>query len=444
MVLTTLYSFTDGNDGGYPMAGLVQGSDGHFYGTTSAGGAKGFGTVFKISAAGALSTLYSFTNGNDGASPSAGLVQGSDGNFYGTASNGGKTNIYAGRGLGTVFKISASGALTTLHSFNGTNADGANPSAGLVLGSDGNFYGTTGGSGVAKDLGTVFQISAAGALSTLYSFTGGNDGEFPLAALVQGSDGSFYGTASNGGKTNINAGRGWGTVFKISASGALTSLYSFTGLNDGGNPLAGLVQGSDGNFYGTTYGGFFNGSGTVFQISAAGALSTLYSFTNGNDGANPYAGLVQGSDGNFYGTTSTGGAKGFGTVFQISAAGALSTLYSFTNGNDGEQPQAALVQGSDGNFYGTTFSGGQGRYGTVFRLSVGLAGSGPQLAIIPSGANVILTWPTNGTSFVLQQNSDLSTTNWMDVTTPVGTVNGQYQVTLTPSGDTLFYRLKSQ
>ncbi len=228
----------------------------------------------------------------------------------------------------------------------------------------------------------VFGTQAAAVLTTLYSFTGGNDGRSP-DGLVQGSDGYLYGTTSGGG-TNNN-----GTVFKISANGAFTTLYSFGG-NDGAGP-GGLVQGSDGNFYGTTSGGgitnfnvdvgLFYGCGTVFKISANGGLTSLYSFTGGNDGAGP-GGLVQGSDGNFYGTAGWGGTNNYGTVFKINTNGALTSLYSFSGGNDGAFPQAALAQGSDGNFYGTTSSGGT----TNYNVSLGTYGYGTVFKISPNGA----------------------------------------------------------
>ena len=364
--LTSLYSFRGGNDGGFPAAALVLGSDGDFYGTTTSGGTNGGnGTVFKINPNGALTTLYAFgtvTNAMgyplDGANPTSGLVQGSDGNFYGTTQKGGTFD------WGTVFKISANGALTSLHLFG--FYDGGYPDGGLVQGSDGNFYGTTyyGGDGIGLyGLGTVFKISPNGALTSLYSFTGGNDGEYPGGPLVQGSDGSFYDTTSNGSTNG-------GTVFKISPSGALNSLYSFTGGNDGAYPETALVQGSDGNFYGTTYDGGTSNCGTVFKMSANGTLTSLYSFTGGIDGANPETALVQASDGNFYGTINYGGTSNSGTVFKISADGALTSLYSFTGGNDGANPGSSLVQGSDGNFYGTTTKGGtNGGNGTVFKIS---------------------------------------------------------------------------
>jgi uncharacterized repeat protein (TIGR03803 family) len=202
-------------------------------------------------------------------------------------------------------------SLTTLYSFAGSD-DGGYPVAGLVQGSDGNFYGPTSAGG-GHNLGTVFKITPSGTLTTLYSFAG-SDGEFPFAGLVQGSDGNFYGTTEQGGANDQ------GTVFKITPSGTLTTLYSFAG-SDGAEPFAGLVQGSDGNFYGTTQlgglGPCTGGCGTVFKITPSGALTTLYSFA-GSDGANPDAGLVQGSDGNFYGTTHQGGANNVGTVFRLS------------------------------------------------------------------------------------------------------------------------------
>jgi uncharacterized repeat protein (TIGR03803 family) len=423
VVFTNFYSFTGGNDGGSPEAGLVQGSDGNFYGTTSHGGTNGDGTVFKISTNGALTSLYSFTGGNDGAYPYAGLVQGSDGNFYGTTSGGG-TN-----GDGTVFQISTNRALTSLYSFTGGN-DGGEPYAGLVQGSDGNFYSTTSGGGTNGD-GTVFKISTNRALTSLYSFTGGNDGSSPNG-LVQGSDGNFYGTTYNGGTSNL------GTVFKISTNRALTSLYSFTGSNDGANPDAGLVQGSDGDFYGTTQQGGTNGYGTVFKISTNRALTSLYSFTLGNDGGYPDAGLVQGSDGNFYGTTEYGGTNTLGTVFKISTNGVLISLYSFNGGSDGANPNAGLVQGSDGNFYGTTSTGGEGEAGTVFRLTVVQL---PQLTINLSGTNVILTWPPGPTNWTLQSTTNLVLPVWTAVSPASVVVNGQNTVTNPISGTQRFYRL---
>ena len=308
-VLTTLRCF-DGTDGSAPRAALIQGTNGNFYGTTYGGGANDSGTVFEIASSGTLTTLYNFCSQRnsqgvcaDGSAPHAGLVQGANGNFYGTTLGGGTT------GNGTVFKITPSGALTTLHSFcaNGCT-DGEEPTSGLVQATNGDLYGTTSAGG-ANDYGTVFKITPSGALTTLHSFEG-TDGANPLAGLVQGTNGNFYGTTTGGGASN------YGKVFKITPSGALTILHSFDGA-DGVNPDAGLVQGTNGNFYGTTYGGGTNNFGTVFEITPSGTLTTLHSF-DGTDGDHLDAGLVQDTNGNFYGTTSGGGANGYGTVFSLS------------------------------------------------------------------------------------------------------------------------------
>ena len=357
--LTTLHSF-NGSDALLPEATLVQGSDGNFYGTTPLGGAHAKGTVFKIDSTGSLTTLHSFSGSpGDGAVPVGGLVQGSDGNFYGTTTSGGAFF------QGTVFRMTSSGAVTVLHSFNSFSGEGAVPVAGLVQGSDGNFYGTTVVGGEHFQ-GTVFQIDATGNLTTLHSFSGSpNDGGNPVAGLVQGSDGNFYGTTPTGGE------HFQGIVCRISQGGGFTVLHSFSGYPaEGGVPFAALVQGDDGDFYGTTAVGGLHFKGTVFKIDAAGTLTTLHSFSGSPiEGANPVAGLVLGSDGNFYGTTVLGGANFRGTLFSIEATGSFTTLHSFSGSpNEGALPFAGLVQGSDGNFYGTTALGGTNGAGTVFNF----------------------------------------------------------------------------
>ncbi len=350
-VVTTLYNFGDGTDGFLPNA-LVQGSDGNFYGTTQQGGTNGLGTVFQMTSTGVLTTLYSFDGAIHGFLPNT-LVQGVDGNFYATTQQGGTS------GVGTLFQVTPAGALTTLYNFGG-DTDGSSPAAALVQGSNGNFYGTT-QQGGAFQAGTVFQVTPAGVVTTLYNFSGTTDGGSPAAALVQGSDGNFYGTTQQGG-----SGQG-GTVFQVTPAGVVTTLYNFGGGTDGGSPAAKLVQGSDGNFYGTTQQGGVNGFGTVFQVTLAGTLTTLYSFDGTTHGFLPNA-LVQGNDGNFYGTTQHGGANGFGTVFQITSAGTLTTLYSFGGTTDGFLP-SALVQGNDGSFYGTTRQDDTTGFGTVFQIT---------------------------------------------------------------------------
>jgi uncharacterized repeat protein (TIGR03803 family) len=202
-----------------------------------------------------------------------------------------------------------------------------------------------------------------------------------------------------------------------------------------------LVQGSGGNFYGTTQSGGISNAGTVFQISTNGLLTNLYSFGGGDDGANPYAGLVLGSDGSFYGTSQSGGTNGGGgTIFKISASGVYASLYSFTGGNDGLNPQAALVQGTDGSFYGTTANGGQGGAGTVFRLTLPLGP--PQLAIMSAGSNVILTWTSAASGYTLQSTHSLvSPVEWASVSAVAVVINGQNTVTNPITGSQQFFRL---
>jgi len=366
ITLTSTVSFSSTN-GIHPSAALVLGNDGNFYGTTEYGGVSGgYGTVFKMTPAGALTTLVSFKN-NNGAYPTAGLVQNSDGNFYGATSAGGTNG-----GFGTVFKMTPAGALTTLFAFDSTN--GANPYGELVLDASGNLYGTTGYGGPYTDqdanglgYGTVFKITTNGTLTTLYAFTGGEDGFYPLTGLVQASDGNFYGSTAEA-DTFGDLPFGAGTIFRITPDGAFTNLVSFNDIN-GANPQAPLVAGADGNLYGTTYSGGAAEAGTVFQMTPAGTLNTLVSFNNLN-GANPYGALLQASDGNFYGTTELGGTNDYGTIFQVTPAGTLNSLLSFNYFSNGADPTAGLLLSSDGTFYGTTYSGGSRGGGTVFHLTV--------------------------------------------------------------------------
>jgi uncharacterized repeat protein (TIGR03803 family) len=269
---TTLHTF-DLTDGQYPETGMIQGTNGNLYGTTQYGGANVRGNIFKISTSGMLTSLYSFCSQGgrhctDGSVPYAGLVEGTNGDFYGTT-NGGGVN-----GRGSVFEISASGELTTLHSFDG--ADGVKPEAGLVQATNGDFYGTTtdGGANRCGGLGsgTAFTITPSGMLTTLYSFGKQDncpDGAYPQAGLVQDANGNFYGTTSDGGGYRCG-GIHCGTIFKITPGGTLTRLHSFD-YTDGYFPVAGLVQDADGNFYGTTAEGGNsscpNGCGTIFKIT---------------------------------------------------------------------------------------------------------------------------------------------------------------------------------
>jgi uncharacterized repeat protein (TIGR03803 family) len=452
---TTLASFcvrshTCGIGPGYGP--LVQGLDGNFYGTTEGGGVTQHGTVSKITTNGAITILHSFGQ-NTGTAPEGGLVLATNGNFYDTTELGGAKQY------GTVFKITPDGTLTTLHSFN--DADGANPSAGLVQVTDGALYGTTQAGG-ANRKGTVFKITPNGTFTTLYSFcsrTDCADGEDPLAPLVQASDGNLYGTTFQGGASVPGCGGfGCGTLFKITLNGTLTTLYSFcsqTNCIDGAFPYAGaLIQATNANLYGTTFQGGQSGSGcrlgeagcgTLFKITTSGMLTTLYNFcsqTNCTDGAIPFAGVVQTTDGNFYGTTSGGGANNQGTIFKITPSGTFSTLYNFctqTNCTDGAIPYAALFQATNGSLYGTTHNGGTRSDGTVFELSVGL---GPLTETLPGSGKVgaaikILGTKLTGTTavsfngiaatFTVVSDTEITTT------VPSGATTGFVTVT-TPSG----------
>jgi uncharacterized repeat protein (TIGR03803 family) len=400
---TTLRSFNN-TDGANPEGTLIQGFDGNFYGTTSGGGSTtcpgGCGTVFKINARGKFITLHSFDS-LDGGVPTAGLVQASNGNFYGTTLYGGDLTCSEPYGCGTIFEITPAAKLTTLHIF--TGADGEWPMGGLIQATDGNFYGTTSAGGASTNCpggcGTVFRITAGGMLTTLHNFDGA-DGWSPTAKLLQARSGSFYGTTIAGGNLMCDPDFGCGTIFEINSEGSLTEFYTFCPTNncsnDGAFPSVGLLQASSGEVYGTTDGQAFSsyGFGTVYQISAEGTLHTLHSFCDGPDcpdGFAPHGDLVQATDGNFYGTAGGGGDPyGYGTVFEITPEGVLTTLHTF-DGSDGANPSAGLVQATDGNFYGTTFTSGAstrcggGGCGTVFSFSVGF---GPFVKTLPSSGNV--------------------------------------------------------
>jgi uncharacterized repeat protein (TIGR03803 family) len=426
--LKTLVNFNGSNGGGPDTMALVQGTDGDLYGTTNTGGTQGYGTIFRMTPTGALRTLYNFcsqSNCTDGASPYQGLILATDGNFYGATTWGG-TN-----GWGTVFKITSGGKLTILHSMEA--ADGFYPLAPLVQASDGNFYGTVSTGGTNPN-GGVFKITPQGVLTTLHSF-GGTDGSDPSDALIQGSDGNLYGTTFAGG-TSSACESGCGTVFKITLEEKLTTLHSFD-LTNGAYPYAKLVQASDGNFYGTTNGGGTSDWGTVFRITPGGTLTTLHVF-DGSDGGRAYAGLVQAAGGKLYGTTRYGGSDDVGIIFEITPAGVFKALQSFSGAN-GEDPSGGLFQATSGIFYGSAWGGGADGDGTIFSENAGL---GPFVAALPrsgeeGGAVTILgTSLTGSTSvtfngaaatFTVKSKSEITTT------VPAGATTGTVQV-VTPGG----------
>ncbi len=423
---TSLVSFT-GSNGSSPFMGvLTQGVDGNMYGTASAGGAHGQGTVFKITPSGTLTTIYSFcakTNCTDGAVPYGGLVLGTDGNFYGTTFSGGTT-----RQAGTVYKITPAGKLTTLHNFD-FGSDGANPYDALLQATDGNFYGTAQYGG-AHGLGVVFKITSRGTFTVLHSFDS-TDGSEPEAGLIQATDGDLYGTTYNGGTG------GYGTAFKITLGGVFTNLHVFEDDVDGRDLVSGVVQGNDGNFYGTAGGGGSLGYGTIYVMTSAGAVTVLHDF-DVTDGDAPNL-LLLGTDGNLYGTSISGG--GNGNVFMSTTAGTVTQVHDF-NGTDGSLPFAGPAEGTDGNLYGTTLYGGSKKKGTVFKIEMGLA---PFVKTVPVSGKVgvsvkilgsSLTGATsvtfNGTAAAFKVVSATEIT----CTVPTGATTGTIQVT-TPSSTLL-------
>jgi uncharacterized repeat protein (TIGR03803 family) len=453
---TNLHNFTGGTNGADPAAGLIL-SGNALYGTAFFGGPNGNGTVFALDIGGGILTpLHTFatTSGNlhtnnDGTAPFAGLIL-SDNTLFGTASLGGSL------GRGTIFAVSTDGTgFTNLYNFTslnysslpGTNSDGAMPLGRLIL-SGNRLYGTASGGG-ANGYGTVFAVNTDGTcFSNLYNFTaipggfpsGGtnSEGANPIAGLIL-SGNTLYGTASAGG-TN-----GDGTVFALNiSSGVLTPLYTFTATSgslspnsDGADPIGELVL-SGNTLYGTTYYGGTNGHGTIFAIRTNGMdFTNLYSFADGNDGANPYSRLIL-SGNTLYGTAQKGGAYGHGAIFAVDTNGTgFTNLYSFTGGSDGDGPEGRLVLSSH-TLYGTASEGGTAGSGTVFGLSLGPL---PQLAIMLSGTNVVLTWTNTVTGFTLQSTANILPPAWSNVSPGPVIVNGQNTVTNPITGTQQFYQL---
>ena len=431
---TTLVTF-DGHNGFQPEFGsLVQGLDGNLYGAALVGGAYDYGTIFKLTPSGTLITIHSF-NFTDGYGP-IGLILARDGDFYGTTIEGGAN------GIGTFYRISPNGGLTVL--YNLKPADGADDYGSLIQGTDGSFYGITTNGGGTNGYGTVFKITVGKRITftTLHTF-GLTDGAYPFGSLVEGTDGNFYGTTSEGGADGYcddGVSVGCGTIFKITPAGALTTLHEFR-IDDGAYPYSGLIQASDGNFYGTTAnGGAYRDYGTVFKMTPGGELTTLYSFgpTGGNYPRGP---LIEGSDGNFYGTTAgVFGACGdsCGSVFKITSQGVLTPLHLFDY-TDGAYSLAGLVQATNGTFYGTTSAGGADQVGTVFSEAVGL---GPFVESLPTLGNVGSTVRILGSDFTGATSVTFNGTaakftvdspRLITASVPAGATTGAIQVT-TPSG----------
>jgi uncharacterized repeat protein (TIGR03803 family) len=383
-----LYAFRGGTDGSLPAAGLIADKAGNLYGTTyfGGGGACGpgaCGAAFEVGRGGLETVLYAF-NGyghKDGEWPQGSLVADKTGNLYGTTSQGGAA------GWGTVFKLAPDGTETVFYAFQG-DSDGYMPTSSLVADAKGNLYGTTEFGGKMKSAdcnyegcGTVFKIAPNGKKTILYAFRGVVDGIDPMAGLVLDGSGNLYGTTSAGGVGNcaLNC----GLVFEISSRGKESTLHEFQGGGDGAVPVSGMIADTAGNLYGTTfYGGAggancpegVEGCGTVFKVAPDGTETVLYAFQAGNDGWSPYAGLIRDRTGNFYGTTYFGGGtgclhnRGCGTVFKLASDGKETVLHAFQGGSDGAAPEAALLAGKSGMLYGTATQGGTDNNGVVFSV----------------------------------------------------------------------------
>jgi uncharacterized repeat protein (TIGR03803 family) len=432
----TLASF-DSDNGSEPQYGsLVQATNGNYYGTTYFGGPKDRGVVFEVTPSGELTDIHNFCSRSecaDGKAPWSGPVLGTDGNLYGTTTGGGTNN----KGSGTIYRITPGGELTTLYNFCQTMPcnDGIAPMA-LMQASNGNFYGVAFTDGVHNH-GTIFELSKSGVFKVLYSFCSQAncaDGADIYAGLMQASNGNLYGTTAGGGAYDN------GTVYEISPAGHFRTIHSFCaqqpGCSDGATPYAGLVEDANGNLYGTTYYGGANGYGSVFEITAARQFIPVHSFSN-TDGSYPSSALILASDGNLYGTTSYD-SNGIGTIFQIAASDEFRTLYTFCTCT-GANPFSALLQATDGTFYGTTTGGGTSNNGTIFSFSTGL---GPLVETLPTaakvGAPVIILGNNlagstavsfNGTaaSFTVVSNSEIT------AKVPAGATTGTISV-ITPTG----------
>ncbi len=430
---TDLFNFA-GYNGSFPVGTLAQGREGDLYGTAPDGGKNGYecghyvgcGVVFRASPSGKSKVLYKF-DGVDGRSPYSGLTLGTDGTFYGTTTWGGT------KGYGIIFKITNRGGLTTLYSFTG-GTDGAYPYASPIQGADGNFYGTT-------TSGTAYKITPSGVFTSLDSIPSGS-----AAPLLQASDGNFYGTTGGGGKYSL------GTVFKITPKGIVKIVYNFGVKRRGPGPL---TLGNDGNLYGTTYEGGSTNEGVVFKLTPQGAITVLHNFGDPNYPNDGYygigalqGGLVQATDGNFYGATYNGGTLGYGVIFRITQAGVYSILYNFdgTHGGVG----MGLVQHTNGKIYGLV-GGGTYNKGVVYSFDMGL---GPFVSLISTSGKVGKTVEVlgqgftgttavsfNGTAATFTVKSDTyltaavpagATTGFVTVTTPGSTLTSNKQFTVKP------------
>lgn len=389
---SVLYDFGAGGDQdpiqpSYPGI-IAQGHDGNLYSTTPNTVNGEAGAVFVITPTGDLDVLYDL-NYSLGAAPYSGLTLGTDGNFYGTGSTGGQHDD------GVVLQL-APYSLNALWSFTGANDEGQ-PYAPPIQALDGNFYGTTTGtySGNGQTYGTVYRLNVPviSTMAVLYQFDK-QHGALPYAPLVQGTDGTFYGVTSAGGDLNL------GIVFSITPHAKFQVLYNFDGVH-GSQPYGPLIEGSDGNFYGTTFAGGSDNSGVIFRITPGGAFKVMHAFSGSAGGYYPVGGLVLANDGNFYGTTRSGGSTDAGTIFRMTPQGKYTVLYEF-HGYDGKYPLVTLTQHTNGLFYGDTQEGGaisdycHQNCGVFYSLDMGLS---PFVSLVPAAAKVEKTVGILGQGF---------------------------------------------
>jgi len=348
---TDLHDFNCAVEGCSPQFSsfLAQGRDGNLYGTTLFGGTHNYGTVFKATLDGTVTTLYNF-DGTTGAYPQGGLTLATDGNFYGTTEKGGAYNY------GNIFRITPSGVLTVLHTFNGT--DGGAPYSPPLQASNGSLYGLT------QISSTAYRITLAGKFSLLSTPMANGT----MAPLIQARDGYLYGTNPGGG---LGPCAPYGCVFRMSLAGAFKTIYIFDNTH-GTEPYSPVTQAADGNLYGTAPGGGQYYYGVAFKLTTKGGFTLLHEFGNGNDGSGPDAGLVAASDGNLYSATVGGGTGNCGTLFRFAKGGAYSLLYNFDYTHGGN-PYASPMQHTNGVIYGLAAYGGASGSGVLYSLNASLA-----------------------------------------------------------------------
>ena len=440
-----IHNFGHGNDGVAPLGTLTQARGGSLWGTTQEGGTNDCtgsgnlgGVVFKIGPSGREIAFANFSDAV-GCDPYGGLTLALDGTLFGAAFYGGGSGNCGG-GCGTIFKVSPAipGSLTALYSFFlAPPWPGVFPEAPPILGTDGNFYGSTYGLNRGNDYESIYRITPSGSFTVLAAIGSS-------APLLLGTDGNFYGT-SDGGTS------GDGIVFQMTPQGTLTTIFNFDGTHGASPNLGALIQGLDGNFYGATQGGGAYNDGVVFQLTPQGAITVLHNFGDPNypnDGTSPYAGLVQATDGNFYGVTSSGGKLGYGVIFQVSPSGTYSLLHDF-NGKHGANPESTPMQHTNGKIYGLTAGGGIYGAGVVYSFDVGLGPFvsfvsttgkvGSSAEILGQGFKGTTNVSFNGTAakFIIVSDTFLrasvpagATTGFVTVTTPGGelTSNKPFQV----------------